>query len=1049
MAVSEAQALALLNFEAPLDLPTLDAVVGFMHQGSAAEGKMASNILTQFKNHEKAWTRVHQILEQSQQQNTKFFALQVLEDLVKTQWKVLPPAQTEGIKNFVVQTVIRLSSDYPTLEKERLVLSKLNMVLVQILKRDWPKKWPTFIADIVGASETSESLCQNNMNILKLLSEEVFDFSKGQLTQVQANHLKDTMTQQFQQLFELCRFVLRFSSKESLVIATLQTLLRFLTWIPLGYIFETDLLPVLTTTFLPIPAFRNATLQCLSEIGALQAANVGVQMVELLKSVLEMLAVMIPIGTNLQLAYASAKDSDQALILNLAIFFSGYLRTHTILLEASVESHPLLVAAVDYMLMISEVDEIEIFKICLEYWNFVCSSLYDESVQLSGGLGLIKTPRRMLYQAQLSRLRYIMVCKMAKPEEVLVVENEAGEAVREFLKDTDSIEQYYTMREILVYLTHLDPQDTEQIMTNRLAVSADPGGSWKALNTLCWAIGSISGTMMLEDEKRFLVTVIKDLLSLCEIQRGKSNKACIASNIMYIVGQYPRFLKEHWKFLKTVVNKLFEFMHERHEGVQDMACDTFIKIAQHCDRHFVITQAGELRPYVEEIIENMPLTVNDLEKHQIHTFYEAVGHMIKVQSDDKAQMELIRRLMHSVNQQWQSIIARASADVTIFSSEEVIHLLVHILKCNVRACAAIGNAFVSQLTTIYMDMLLVYKTLSQNIGYAIVAQGETISSQPLIRGMRNVKKEILKLISSFVSSSYNPDQVLGTFVPPLLEAVLGDYQNGIPQARDAEVLSTMTAVVNSLKAYIIPHVITIFSALFEATLTMINTEFELFPDHRRNFYQLLQAITAHCFQAYEGLSEGQLKMVVDAIIWGCRHPMRDVADTALKILKNFVDRLPVSPSVFAQPFLAKFFLDILRHLFSIVTDTTHYSGLDLQSAILCQMFFIVDGGVITVPLSPTAPSNQIAVRDFVGGLLQAAFLHLKPGQLEVITSGFFTYTQDPAGFKEHLRDFIVQCKEVAGEDMTDLYLVERQKQLQDAQQTKLSRLEAIPGMLGN
>ena len=35
----------------------------------------------------------------------------------------------------------------------------------------------------------------------------------------------------------------------------------------------------------------------------------------------------------------------------------------------------------------------------------------------------------------------------------------------------------------------------------------------------------------------------KDLLGLCEIKRGKDNKAIIASNIMYIVGQYPRFLR--------------------------------------------------------------------------------------------------------------------------------------------------------------------------------------------------------------------------------------------------------------------------------------------------------------------------------------------------------------------------------------------------------------------------------------------------------------------------------------------------------------------------
>ena len=59
----------------------------------------------------------------------------------------------------------------------------------------------------------------------------------------------------------------------------------------------------------------------------------------------------------------------------------------------------------------------------------------------------------------------------------------------------------------------------------------------------------------------------------------------------YVVGQYPRFLRNHWKFLKTVVNKLFEFMHEMHPGVQDMACETFLKICHKCKRKFIILQA--------------------------------------------------------------------------------------------------------------------------------------------------------------------------------------------------------------------------------------------------------------------------------------------------------------------------------------------------------------------------------------------------------------------------------------------------------------------------
>ena len=50
-----------------------------------------------------------------------------------------------------------------------------------------------------------------------------------------------------------------------------------------------------------------------------------------------------------------------------------------------------------------------------------------------------------------------------------------------------------------------DTRDTHQVM---LQVNGNEW-SWKNLNTLCWAIGSISGSMHEEDEKRFLVTVIK------------------------------------------------------------------------------------------------------------------------------------------------------------------------------------------------------------------------------------------------------------------------------------------------------------------------------------------------------------------------------------------------------------------------------------------------------------------------------------------------------------------------------------------------------------
>jgi exportin-1 len=86
-----------------------------------------------------------------------------------------------------------------------------------------------------------------------------------------------------------------------------------------------------------------------------------------------------------------------------------------------------------------------------------------------------------------------MISRMAKPEEVLVVENENGEVVREFMKDTDSINLYKNMRETLVYLTHLDYADTERVMTEKLQNQVSgTEWSWKNLNTVSTCVTCLS-----------------------------------------------------------------------------------------------------------------------------------------------------------------------------------------------------------------------------------------------------------------------------------------------------------------------------------------------------------------------------------------------------------------------------------------------------------------------------------------------------------------------------------------------------------------------------
>lgn len=168
-AIINDQAQALLDFSQKLDINLLESIVNCMYVGEGKTQRVAQEILTTLKEHPDAWTRVDTILEFSKNQQTKYYALQILENVIKTRWKVLPRNQCEGIKKYIVGLIIKTSSDPESMDKEKVYLNKLNMILVQILKREWPKKWPTFISDIVGASKTNESLCQNNMIILKLL----------------------------------------------------------------------------------------------------------------------------------------------------------------------------------------------------------------------------------------------------------------------------------------------------------------------------------------------------------------------------------------------------------------------------------------------------------------------------------------------------------------------------------------------------------------------------------------------------------------------------------------------------------------------------------------------------------------------------------------------------------------------------------------------------------------------------------------------------------------------------------------------------------------
>ncbi|KIY72622.1 hypothetical protein CYLTODRAFT_367384 [Cylindrobasidium torrendii FP15055 ss-10] len=1056
---------ALLDFSQDFDVGLLDRIVQTFYAGGGPDLTAAQAVLTQFQEHPDAWARVPLILEASSIPQSKFIGLQILEKLITTRWKTLPDDQRQGIRNFIVEATVKVSSDEVLLRREKVYVTKLNMVLIHILKQEWPHNWPAFIPELVEASKANLTLCENNMVILRLLSEEIWEFSLTTMTRAKVEILKQQMSSEFSDVFGLCSQILQEANKPSLIRVTIEALCKFLQWMPAAYIFQTPLIHVLSTRCFSSPEFRPVTLRCLAEICSfpLAALEYGNHLSAMFNAVMTTLEPLLRGRDD----FTAIFEENEEFVMNLTLFLSSFFSQHCGLVEETQPEATRL--GHEYLIALSRVDDRELFKICVEYWSNLLAQLYQESsiipigsFNLSLAEGTDTPPpmdfgsgpsRKARYEGILTHLREVVIAKMARPAEVLIVENDEGEIVREELKEIDTIVLYKAMRELLVYLTHLDPADTKRILLNRLNRLLDGSEfSWANLNSFSWAAGSISGAMNEQDEKQFLVTVLQKMLTLVERMKGKDNKAVGAAGIMYICGQYPRFLKGHWSFLRTVVEKLFEFMHEKHEGVQDMACDTFMKIMVKCRREFNKSQPGMREPYAQVILRAMPSYTQALANQQIIIIFEALGHMAGSAPSQQYREVMMTQLMTQPNSIWSNLMAQAQQDPdgVIGNVENLKHLDLA-LKCNIAVCTSAGQYFTSQLDRIFADMLALYKAVSGIISSTSAAEGSVSYRTPRVRQLRSVKKDILRLMETYTERADNLALLNTKIVPPLLDAVLLDYQRNIPVARDAEVLKLVTVLINRLQGPLGAQIPPILDAVFESTLGMITQDFTEWPEHRIWFYNMIDGIVRYCFSALLNLSPDKFKMVMDSIFWGIKHMLRDIADVALGTLSELLGKFPQSTPDVCKAFFGQYLRLIIDEVFFVLTDSGHKSGFVQQTTILATLFRLVDGPLAGMDIFPgTDPTqNAAALQAYCVTLLSGAFPNMARIQVMQFASNLGVYHSDLETFRGEVRDFLVVLKELSPDaaDKVDLAQEEKEREKKMAEEEHKKKAEKIPGML--
>ena len=90
-----------------------------MYSGDQNSRQSAHDLLTQLKGRPEAWQVVDTVLANSESPDTKFFCLNILENVIQQRWKVLSEEHRNGIRAYVVMLINRLASDEETAKSQK------------------------------------------------------------------------------------------------------------------------------------------------------------------------------------------------------------------------------------------------------------------------------------------------------------------------------------------------------------------------------------------------------------------------------------------------------------------------------------------------------------------------------------------------------------------------------------------------------------------------------------------------------------------------------------------------------------------------------------------------------------------------------------------------------------------------------------------------------------------------------------------------------------------------------------------------------------------
>lgn len=532
---------------------------------------------------------------------------------------------------------------------------------------------------------------------------------------------------------------------------------------------------------------------------------------------------------------------------NVAVVLTRFITSaapwlESVLLDQNAESA--LNWALKIIAQLTEIKNINLFKVCIEFWLFF--------VNFTGSLPstpLNNSPLKQVAVPALQLAVQMIVTRVPKPQEILIFIDEDGIPRREQLNNNENADLYTQVKQIMRLYARDHWLSLQQILNYKLEmINGQTVLNYESLNSVCWAVGTLPGAINFEDEKKFLIVTLKILLSMCANRPTTEQKSVVASNIMHIVSQNQKFLQTNFELLQIVVKKLFEFMVEKYEGVPEMACNTFVKIAENLKAEFVIARPTKEEPRAIEFIQvvlaeaqNVMPNLGVIQKLQL---FEAIGQLISAEPTAENCLAYLESATAPVMKVWAMASQNNKA---ILCEEKFVDELILFIRACERLCFAVGVGFLGFFNKYFSGLPQLY-----NEYYEILAsRGSGLPVEDYqSKKYKAVRKEIMNLLKTYVAHwEKYPAQFLQNY-QALYPFVIESYLKEANHLKENEVLSFLAESIRYLGRDLTVIIAVTLPALIQNILPLISSDFNAHIETRTHFFRLLQEISNHCFEVF-------------------------------------------------------------------------------------------------------------------------------------------------------------------------------------------------------